>query len=110
MKLRRSLAVALVLAPLSLGAKCTPEQTQTVNAVQDAVLSTVNIACVMGSFLDDPQALAAACEFADKVKPLLPVLRGLIGVRNAGRRAGVTYERAAAGAPDAPSSSADAGR
>ena len=72
---------------------CTPQQSRTADDVQAAVLSAKDIACVFGSLVADPVELAKVCKLADKIEQVVPVLRGLIGVRDAAARAGVTYQQ-----------------
>lgn len=68
---------------------CTRQQARDAH---QAVLSATDLACVMGSFIVDPVELQRYCRLADG---LLSVIQNLIGFREAGRRAGVTW------APDA---------
>ena len=74
-------------------AGCTPQQSRTADDVQDTVLKGKDIACIMGQLLtDDPVELAKICEIADKLEKVVPIIRGLVGVRNGARRAGVTFQ------------------
>jgi hypothetical protein len=89
--------VDTVLAPIT---GCTHQQLKTAKDIQDAVLKGADLLCVLagaGSGLDDPQAVATACHLIDKLDLLLPVLRDLIPVRNAARRAGVVYRSSSTG-------------
>lgn len=86
------MAVAFANVFWCCGAACTPEQSRTANDVQDAVLRAKDIACIMGSFVVDPAELAKACDLADKLEKVVPVIRGLVGVRDAARRSGVTFQ------------------
>ena len=99
-------------SPMALVVGCSPANTKTANDIQDAVLRGKDLACVMGSLVISPEAVAKACGIADKLETLLPILRGLIGVREAARRAGVTYQPTAsdAGASTDASVGADAAR
>ena len=72
---------------------CTPQQSRTANDVQDVILKGKDIACIMGKILiDDPVELAKVCDIADKIEKVAPIIRGLVGVRNGARRAGVTFQ------------------
>ena len=88
---------------LSLGAiteietACSQQQVRTADQVADAALLAKDVACIMGSFLVDPTELARACGFVDRIEQLLPVVRGLVGVRDAARRTGVVYASEDAG-------------
>ena len=77
------------LAPAVLGCG----QGRTPSDVQDAILRGKDIACIMAkTLLQDPVELAKACEITDKLEPLIPIIRGLVGVRDAARRSGVTFQ------------------
>lgn len=92
MKLRFLAAFLIALGAIgSVDVACTPEQVKTARDVQDAVLKGKDVACVMGSLLVDPVELAKYCKLADD---LSPIVRGLIGVRDAARRSGVVYQPA----------------
>lgn len=85
-------------------AGCQPHDSRTPGSIQDAVLRGKDIACIMGQILiDDPVELAKACEIADQLEKVVPIIRGLVGVRNGARRSGVAFQldRSDAG-PDAP--------
>ena len=84
---RALLVVTIALATLS----CTPQQGRTADAVQETVLRAKDLACVMGSTLVDPAELARLCKIVDHLEPLLPIIRNLVGVRDAARRTGVVY-------------------
>ncbi len=53
-----------------------------------SVLNAAQIACIMRSEVTDDKALADACDVA---KDLLPIVRRLVGQREAARRAGVKW-------------------
>ena len=100
--------VGLVIT-LTLVLSCTPAQRQTARDVRDVVLPLKTLGCVMGSLITDARELARICGAADE---LVPAIDNLIGVRDAGRRAGVVWRVTAdagvidAGAPDAADRSA----
>jgi len=70
-------------------------------------LDASDLTCVFGSELTDADALADFCKFA---KPLVPLLRDLIGQREAAKRAGVMWPgaRDAGGSPQVRSSAGPA--
>lgn len=91
----------LVAALLASSVVCCSRQEA--RDVHDVVLKTTDLACVMGSLIVDPVALQHYCRLADE---LLPIVRNLIGFREAGRRAGVSW----APPNDAPDASTEAGK
>ena len=76
------------------GCRLTPEQAKTANDIQDAVLNVGELACVMGGLganLVDPEAIAQVCKITNGLEKILPVIRELVGVRDAAKRSGVVY-------------------
>lgn len=91
---KKVLGIALLVVPLGASTGChllTKERART-------ALDAMQIACVMSSFVTDEKAVAEACDVADD---MLPVLRDLIGQRDAARSVGVRWGDALddAGAP-----------
>lgn len=80
-----------ILGLLLLVLACTRPQVNTALDVTKEVLTIGEIACIMTSLLADPEAVLQACDMVEKANKVLPVVRNLIGVRDAGRRAGVHY-------------------
>ena len=78
----------VTLAAFALALSCSPADRQAARDVTDAALAAKDLACIMGSFLVDPAELAKVCGLADR---FVPIVRSLVGVRDASRRAGVTY-------------------
>ena len=88
-------------APVLGAAGClTREQVKTAGDVTRGILKAADLFCLLsgkGASFDDPRAAASACDIVDDLPELLPVIEGLIPVRNAARaRAGVVYTPRAA--------------
>ena len=87
---RALLFLALVLVGGAATLDCGPRPGPADPSANDkAVIEGKDLACVMGSLISDSKELQAVCKFADAV---LPFVQGLIGVRDAARRSGVSYQ------------------
>lgn len=90
----------IIASAVTVTTNCTPKQADDARGAADVVLPLKDLACVMGSVIVDPHELQLYCRLADK---LLPLIRELIGFREAGRRAGVVWrDPTDAGADGAP--------
>lgn len=90
MKLQRLTCLPVLLLVLATPGCSSPQQKQDARNALDAVIPVQKLACIMGSFIVDPAALARVCDL-ELTEQIVPVVRNLIGFREVGRRAGVTW-------------------
>lgn len=90
-------AETVAVAPAA-GQGCSSLSHQDIKNIEKDALTVADIACVFGSALVDPEALALACGIE---KRFVPILDQLIGQREAAKRAGVKWTPRDAGASDA---------
>lgn len=82
---KKLLGILVLLVPLSVAtSSCSLFTKKNANSAIDAI----TIGCVMSSTLTDESAVADVCDVAHD---LLPILRDLIGQREAAKRAGVSW-------------------
>ncbi len=92
------IAVSAPLVAATIDLACNPrtpaDHARDVVIADEAALTVTQIACIFGSSIVDPAALAEFCRVAPSLIPrIVPIVDRLIGQREAARSAGILWLR-----------------